>query len=102
MDFGAWDGRPWSDIPWPEVQAWEADLLHHRPGGGESLAQLMARVQSWLQAGDGTPRLVVTHGGWLNAWLHLTGSGAAPEAARWPAAPPHGALVRWCAGAPVR
>lgn len=94
MDFGAWDGRPWADIPWSEVQAWEADLLHHRPGGGESLAQLAARVQSWLQAGDGQPRLAVTHGGWINAWLHLKPGSPAPDAARWPAAPPHGTLIR--------
>jgi alpha-ribazole phosphatase len=94
MDFGAWDGRPWAGIDRAEVQAWEADFLHHRPGGGESLAQLLARVQNWLQEGDGQPRLAVTHGGWLNAWRHLAAGGPAPQAARWPPAPPHGSLVQ--------
>lgn len=93
MDFGAWDGRRWSEIPFDEVAAWEADFLHHRPGGGESLAALLVRVQAWLDEGGRAPRLVVTHGGWLNACRHLQQpSGTAPQAARWPAAPPHGAL----------
>lgn len=94
MDFGQWDGRAWSAIPWSEVRAWESDFLHHRPGGGESLALLLARVRAWLDTGAGAPRLVVTHGGWINAWLHLRAGGDAPTAARWPAAPPPGGLVR--------
>ncbi len=94
VHFGAWDGLPWSDIAWSEVQAWQDDLLHHAPGGGESLAALAARVQSFLTDAAPPVRLVVTHGGWLNAWLHVPMDATAVAATDWPPAPPHMRLVR--------
>lgn len=48
MDFGAWELRAWSDIPHNEVDAWAADLLDYRPGGGETVREVAARVQSFL------------------------------------------------------
>ncbi|MYN05577.1 phosphoglycerate mutase [Pseudoduganella sp. DS3] len=48
MDFGAWELRAWSDIPRAEVDAWAADLLDYRPGGGETVREVAARVQSFL------------------------------------------------------
>lgn len=48
MDFGAWELRPWSGIPRGEVDAWAADLLDYRPGGGETVREVAARVQSFL------------------------------------------------------
>lgn len=98
MDFGAWDGQPWSAIAWPEVQAWEADLRDHAAGGGESLQQVADRVQAFIHV---TPRpaLVVTHGGWLNVLGRLDGQPGARlaqvDAAKWPSPPRHGALRRW-------
>jgi alpha-ribazole phosphatase len=102
LGFGRWDGRPWSEVPWREVQAWEADLLHHAPGEGESLARLAVRLQSFVDerrgAGDRAV-LLVGHGGWITALVHLpraaVAEGATLDAAQWPAAPRHGALVRW-------
>jgi len=94
LDFGAWDGRPWSDIAWSEVHAWQDDLLRHAPGGGESLAALAARVRSFLAEPTLGARLVVTHGGWLNAWLHVPAGATAVAAGAWPPAPRHGSLVR--------
>jgi alpha-ribazole phosphatase len=97
LDFGAWDGRPWSQIPWAEVEAWCADLLHCAPGGGETLAQLSLRVQAFeadaAGAGRG-PRLVVGHAGWINAWLAVAPGCTRLEAADWPPPPPQGALRR--------
>ena len=95
LDFGRWDGRAWADIPWAEVQAWEADLLHHAPGGGESLAQLSRRVQAFAGEGAAAARLVVSHGGWINTLLHVPPGCSRLAPADWPAAPPHGALRRW-------
>lgn len=97
MDFGAWDGRRWIDIAWPEVSAWEADLLHHAPGGAETLAALAQRVQEFVahSVAAGVPRLVVSHGGWINALLHLPPGCVSVSAADWPAAPPHAALRCW-------
>jgi len=96
LDFGDWDGRSWSGIAWTDVEAWQADLLRHAPGGGESLQMLAARVSAFCNesAADGS-RLLVTHGGWINALLHLPHGVQAVDAASWPAPPPHGALQRW-------
>jgi alpha-ribazole phosphatase len=100
LHFGAWDGRPWTQIAWDEVEAWQADLLHHAPGGGESLAMLAQRVQGFVADAQTTarPRLVVTHGGWLNALQQLPSllpPAAALAAVDWPGPPRHGALRCW-------
>lgn len=93
LDFGRWDGQPWACIACAEVEAWQADLLHHAPGGGEPLAALAARVQAFVAERDG-PALVVTHGGWLNA-LRLPAGARSLAAADWPVPPPHASLTRW-------
>jgi alpha-ribazole phosphatase len=86
-DFGTWDGHCWAHIERAEIDAWCADLLLHRPGGGECLAQLLQRVAAW-SAPPGA--CVVGHAGWMLArrWL---ASGLPPprQAADWPAAPRH-------------
>ncbi|HEX2010082.1 MAG TPA: histidine phosphatase family protein [Roseateles sp.] len=90
LDFGAWDGKTWPAIGQAAVDAWCADFAAHRPGGGESLQDLLRRARGW-QTGGG-PALLVTHGGWVLArgW-----AGAAPSrAADWPAAPRYGELRR--------
>jgi alpha-ribazole phosphatase len=100
LDFGRWDGQPWSEIPAAEVDAWAADLLHHAPGGGESLAQLAERVQSVVHeatAEPRQPRLVVSHGGWINALLHLPPGIQTLPAHLWPPAPAHGSCSRFAA-----
>lgn len=48
MDFGDWELRPWSGIAHKEVDAWAADLLEYRPGGGETVREVAGRVQSFL------------------------------------------------------
>lgn len=48
MDFGCWELRPWSGIAREEVDAWAADLLDYRPGGGETVREVAERVQSFL------------------------------------------------------
>lgn len=90
MDFGAWDGRFWRDIPKTEVDAWVADFLGFAPAGGESLQALLDRVA----ACDLPPgALVVSHGGWMLArrWRQTRGD-EAPSAAQWPAAPRYAAM----------
>lgn len=92
LDFGRWDGLAWTQIAWAEVAAWEADLLQHAPGGGESLQMLAARVQAFATAQQG-PVLLVGHGGWINALRTLPPGCTALAAADWPAPPRHGACV---------
>jgi len=94
LDFGAWDGRRWVDIPWAEVQAWEADFCAHRPGGGESLASLASRVMAWrADSAAGRPQLVVAHAGVVNL-LRLGAAWPGLSAANWPRPPGYGVLTR--------
>ena len=58
MDFGRWEGLPWSAVPRAELDAWAADLMHARPHGGESVAMLLARTRRALarcRAAPATP-----------------------------------------------
>ena len=90
-DFGAWDGQPWARIPSEEVDAWVADFLNHRPGGGESLSQVLRRAGTWRPPAPGVS--VVGHAGWMLArrWWQTHGEGSPPtQAAQWPPAPRHG------------
>ena len=49
LDFGAWEGQPWSAIAKSAIDAWTAAFATHAPGGGESLALMLERVASALQ-----------------------------------------------------
>ncbi len=71
IDFGAWEGVPWSDIPRAELDAWAADLLHARPHGGESVADLRARALPALRDHAAQDTLVVTHHGVIKCARHL-------------------------------
>ncbi len=91
LDFGRWDGQPWTAVPRAEFDAWCADFERQPPGGGETVAALLQRVRGF---DPGAARIVVTHGGWLSAarWLR-DGRGAPPDSARWPAAPLYGQRI---------
>jgi len=71
LDFGAWEGRAWDDLPRGDLDAWCADYVHARPPGGESFAELAARALSF--ADDMAARharscvVAVTHAGVIRA-----------------------------------
>ncbi|UPY37008.1 histidine phosphatase family protein [Sediminicoccus sp. KRV36] len=90
MDFGAWEGLPWDDIPRAELDAWAADFLQARPHGGESVAQLRARSHAALAEHRARPgrHLLVTHAGVIKAAL-ATGD----RAEDWPASLAFGEFV---------
>ena len=89
MDFGRWDGLLWSQIPTEEVDARCAEFLHHRPGGGETLHELFARVAAW-QA-PAAPAVIVAHAGWMLARRWLSSAQPLPvRADQWPVASRHG------------
>lgn len=75
MDFGRWEDTPWDDIPRAELDAWVADFDHARPHGGESVAELGARVNATLDAAvqGALPVLAVTHAGVIKAALTAKG-----------------------------
>lgn len=47
LDFGDWEMRRWDAIARAEIDAWAADMAHYRPGGGESVLSMAARVRDW-------------------------------------------------------
>lgn len=91
MDFGAWEGQPWAQIPRAEIDAWAANLATYAPGGGESLAAMLQRVKNALQHSwaedslQGQRDVVwVTHAGVIRCvqWLLQRGN-QPPSSAEW-------------------
>jgi len=63
MNFGAWEGRPWAEIPRAEVDAWAADVAGYAPPGGESAQQLQQRALAFIAALTVAEAALVTHAG---------------------------------------
>ena len=84
-DFGAWAGRTVAAVHEADpaaAVAWMTDP-HARPHGGETLAELLARVGAWLdeQSERGGRTIAITHGGVVRAAVvHALG---APAPAVW-------------------
>lgn len=89
MDFGAWENRLWSDLPRADLDEWAADFLSYRGHGGESVAQLRARIERALAALPAGRCLIVTHMGAIKATLDIHGSEDA-----WNAQLPFGGCIR--------
>ncbi len=47
LDFGRWEMQPWDAIARADIDAWAADPVHYRPGGGESVLQMALRVAAF-------------------------------------------------------
>ncbi|MEM7499202.1 MAG: histidine phosphatase family protein [Pseudomonadota bacterium] len=66
LDFGRWEGQPWSRIDRAESDPWAADPLNLAPPGGERFRDLLARVGAALS--DYPPgSVIVTHAGPIRA-----------------------------------
>ena len=104
FDFGTWEGRAWNDIARADIDAWTAAFATHRPGGGESLQAMLARVAAALQearqhaAQGGCDVLWISHAGVARCvqWLLQAPTGSLPRADQWPVtAPTFGAWTRF-------
>lgn len=83
MDFGAWEGRPWSDIPEAEVSHWGDDLMRHSPPGGESADEMQQRLLGFVQTMQDFEQVeVITHHGVLKLLLGIARSLPLAEALR--------------------
>ena len=93
-DFGAWEGRPWSAIYRETGSAMDGmidDPAGFRPGGGETTAELGARIAAAVAALPAGWTIVVTHGGPIAAAL---GQARGVPVRDWPAlVPPPGGCV---------
>jgi len=69
MNFGAWEGQPWSDIARSEFDAWTASFAEHPVGGhGETVNALMARVaEAFDELPARTDTVWITHAGIIRA-----------------------------------
>ena len=92
IDFGAWEMRAWDAIERAEIDAWAADVVHYRPGGGESVLQMATRIAAFyddLARQRITRCIVICHAGSIRL-LAARHRGLAPLAmAREAAATPH-------------
>jgi alpha-ribazole phosphatase len=88
LSFGDWDGQAWSQIAKEDVDEWCDNFSDARPGGGESVRQLLARCGEFVDEQGATPVcLVVAHAGWINALRWVSEHRAVdPGAADWPTA----------------
>jgi alpha-ribazole phosphatase len=71
LDFGAWENRPWDDVPRAALDAWAADPWGFSPPGGESGSALAARVTAFCDALARGTHVVITHGGPLKVLTAL-------------------------------
>jgi broad specificity phosphatase PhoE len=89
MHFGLWEGLTWDQIVarWPELDvAGEKAPMHYTAEGGESWAELCARVDAVLRAttarmGANDRALIVSHAGVMHGVVRsLSRAGADPLA----------------------
>ncbi len=76
MDFGDWDGRPWSEIKANEgafLKRWMDSWWRKPAPGGESLGDVARRASQWLDeilaAHAGETVVAVAHGGSIRSAL---------------------------------
>lgn len=79
QDFGAWEGLPFADMPDLGPLS-PTDLATHTPPGGESFADLCARVRPALEAIAAQPgrSAIVAHAGTIRAALAMALGSIAP------------------------
>jgi alpha-ribazole phosphatase len=62
MHFGDWEMQPWDAIPRAAIDAWAADMVHYRPGGGESVLQVAERIAAFYSELN-TDAIIICHAG---------------------------------------
>jgi alpha-ribazole phosphatase len=70
LNFGAWEGLSWSEIPRAQSDPWAEDPWNRAPPGGETEQQLWQRVDTWrrIALDRAVGRIaVVAHAGSLRA-----------------------------------
>lgn len=87
MNFGSWEQQRWDAIDRGLLDEWAANFEHARAHGGESVAQFVARVQSWLDAfgltRECSPAYVVTHAGVIRVIASLLLDVPVARATQW-------------------
>jgi len=65
LDFGAWEGLEWNNVPRASLDAWAAEPIGFAPPGGETGEALLARVRAVHQAIVAADQdcVIISHGG---------------------------------------
>jgi alpha-ribazole phosphatase len=87
LNFGAWEGLAWNDVPRTLSDEWAVDPWNLAPPGGESESQLWQRVArvagEVLQIGGCARIAIVSHGGPLRHLRCLLSGASAAERWSW-------------------
>lgn len=92
LDFGAWEGRRWDEIPRTDSDHWAEDPWNRAPPGGETEAALFARVTTayrTIASTDASRVAIVAHGGPLRLLRCLILARPIEERWSWSIAPGH-------------
>jgi alpha-ribazole phosphatase len=92
LHFGAWEMEHWDSIPRAEIDAWAADVVHYRPGGGESVHDMALRISAFydeLMAEAHASAIVVCHAGAIRLLLARQRGQDPEQMARTAAEQPH-------------
>jgi alpha-ribazole phosphatase len=89
LDFGAWEMQRWDAIPRAEIDAWAADVTFYRPGGGESVADMAARIAGFCGDVDVPEAIVICHAGAIRLCMAYRDGLRVAEMATAAAAHPH-------------
>lgn len=96
LDFGSWEMQRFDEINDPRLQDWYADYVNVAPGGGESYAHQITRVDHFLKEMSKIYALahilVFTHGGVIAAAKVAAGLVADPKDA-FSSPTPYGSLT---------
>jgi alpha-ribazole phosphatase len=96
VDVRARNRIPVAHFPVAEIDAWAADMAHYRPGGGESVFLMAARVRAWhahllrhAQAHAIEHAIVVCHAGTMRLLSACHAGLSLPDMALHAASTPH-------------
>jgi alpha-ribazole phosphatase len=72
VNFGQWENRAWNDLDQEELNRWMYNYIGQAPPGGESLTQVVARFQEFLNELPVLNKvLIITHAGIIRSAFHL-------------------------------
>ena len=75
VNFGNWELKNWNEIPTNEINPWYKDYINIKPPNGESLLDLVNRVNSFItdlsKIHSNEKILIITHAGVIRSFFHL-------------------------------
>lgn len=73
LSFGNWEGKRWDEIDGPEARFWGDNWQSAAPPNGESLPDLISRVDEFIHSLPAGDHLLLCHAGPIRVIWHLLG-----------------------------